>query len=76
VSDRFHIRNSLKQGDALTPMLFNFALVYTIRRVEVKRNGLKLNDTHQVMAYADDVNILGGSILTLKEKCRSINSCY
>ena len=26
VSDRFPIRNGLKQGDALTPVLFNFAL--------------------------------------------------
>ena len=26
VSDRFPIRNGMKQGDALTPMLFNFAL--------------------------------------------------
>jgi len=31
VSDRFPIRNGLKQGDALLPMLFNFALTYAIR---------------------------------------------
>ena len=36
-------------------------------RVQVNRDGLKLNDTHQLLAYADDVNILGGSIHTLKE---------
>jgi len=60
VSDRFPIRNDLKQGDALSPMLFNFALEYTIRRVQVKQDGLKLNGTHQLRAYADDVNILWG----------------
>ena len=35
LSDMFPIRNSLKQGDALTPLLFNFVLVYAIRRVQV-----------------------------------------
>jgi len=33
VSDRFPIRNGLKQGDAQSPTLFNFALEYAIRRV-------------------------------------------
>ena len=66
-SDRFPIRNGLKQGDALSPMLFNFALEYTIRRVQINQDGLKLDGTHQLLAYADDVNILGGSIHTLKE---------
>jgi hypothetical protein len=58
VSDRFHIRNSLKQGDALSPMFFNLALEYAIRRVQVNQDGLKLNGTHHLLAYADDVNIL------------------
>ena len=35
VSDRFPVRNGWKQGDALSPMLFNYALVYAIRRVQV-----------------------------------------
>jgi len=33
--DMFHIRNDLKQGDALSPLLFNFALEYAIRRAQV-----------------------------------------
>ena len=67
MSDMFLIRNGLKQGDALSPMFFNFALEYAIRRVQVNQDGLKLNGTYQFLAYADDVNILGGSIHTLKE---------
>jgi len=72
VSDRFPIRNGLKQGDALTPMLFNCALEYAIRRVQVNQDGLKLNGTHQLLAYADDVNILGRSIQTLKENAEAL----
>ena len=64
--------NGLKQGDALSPMLFNFALEYAIRRVQVNQDGLKLNGTHQFLAYADDVNILGGSIHMLKENAEAL----
>jgi len=60
----FPIRNGLKQGDALSPLLFSFALEYAIRRIQVNQNGLKLNGTHQLLAYADDVNVLGGSVYT------------
>jgi hypothetical protein len=48
-------------------LLSNFALEYAIRRVQVNQNGLKLNGTHQLMAYADDVNILGRNIHTVQE---------
>ena len=70
--DRFPIRNGLKQGDALSPLLFNFALEYTSRRVQVNQDGLKLNGTHQLLAYANDANTLGGSIHTLKENAEAL----
>jgi hypothetical protein len=68
----FPIRNGLKQGDALSPLLFNFALEYAIRRVEVNQDGLKSNGTHQLLAYADDVNILGGSVHTVKKNAEAL----
>jgi hypothetical protein len=68
----FSIRNGLKQGDALSPLLFIFALEYAIKRVQVNQNGLKLNGTHQLLAYADYVNILGGSLHTVKENAEVV----
>jgi hypothetical protein len=67
LSDSFHIQNGLKQGNALSPLLFNFVLEYAIRKVQENQVGPKLNGTHRLMAYADDVNLLGDNIDTIEK---------
>jgi hypothetical protein len=67
LSDSLPIQNGLKQGDALSPLLLNFALEYAIRKVQENQVGLKLNRTHQLLAYIDDVNLLGDNIDTVKK---------
>jgi hypothetical protein len=64
----------LKQ-DASPYLLYNFALDYAIRMVEVNQDGLKLNGTYQVLIYAYDVN-MSGSVHNIEKKNRSFGSRY
>ena len=72
MSDMFPIRNGLKQGDVLSSFLSNFTLECAIRRVQVNQDGLKLNGTHQLLVYADDVNIMGGGVHTKKKNAKAL----
>ena len=65
-SDVFPNMNGLKQGYASTPLLFNFALEYTIRGVQVNWDVLKLDGTQQLLVYTDDANWAEAYILWRK----------
>ena len=66
----------MKQGDALSPLLFNFALEYAIRKVQETNVELDMNGNHQVLAYAEDVNLIGDDIRTIERNVDVLlNAC-
>jgi hypothetical protein len=67
LSDNFPIQNGLKQGDALSPLLFRFTLEYAITKIQENQVGMKFNGKHQLLVYADDVNILSYNIYTIEK---------
>jgi hypothetical protein len=72
LSDSLPIQNGLKQGDALSPPLFNFALEYAIWKIEDNQVGLDSNGTHQLLAYADEVNLLGDNLSTINKNTETL----
>jgi hypothetical protein len=71
LSDTFPVKNSLKQGDALTPLLFNFALEHAVRRVLANHEHFEFKGTYQLVVYAD-INTLGRSIHATKKHTEAL----
>jgi len=53
-------------------LFFNFALENAISRVQVNQDGMKLNGTYRLLAYADDVNKVGGSVHAIKKNTEAV----
>ena len=70
----FPIENSFKEEDALSPLFFNSVLGYCFKMVQTNQYGLKLNGKHQVLVYADDVNILDERGRTIEESTEVFQS--
>jgi hypothetical protein len=66
------MHSGLKQGNALSPLLFKFPFKYAIRKVQKNQVGLKFNGTHKLVASADDVNLLQDNIDTVRKNTETL----
>jgi hypothetical protein len=53
-------------------LLFNYALEYAFRKFQRNEVSLDLNGTHQLLVYADDVNLMGDSVNIMKEDTETL----
>jgi hypothetical protein len=68
LSEEFLIQ---KQGDALSPLLFNFALEYAIRKVQKNKEGFELNETHHFLVDTDYI-VLDENINITKKNIKAL----
>ncbi|XP_048525765.1 uncharacterized protein LOC125505633 [Dendroctonus ponderosae] len=67
LSEQFEIQNGVMQGDAFLPLLFKIVLERAIRRADIKTELLSTEGPKLILAYADDIDLIGNTILRLKE---------
>ena len=72
LSDTFPIRNGLKHEGTVSPLLFNFPLECTIKRVQVNQDSLKLNGIRQFLVDVNDVNILERSVHSITKNAEAL----
>jgi hypothetical protein len=72
MSDAFPIQNGLKQGDVLSQLLFNCDLEYANMEAKENQEELKLSGTRQLLVSADEFNILGENVNTVKKNTEAL----
>lgn len=79
MSDELEVKTGLRQGDALSPVLFNIALETVVNKTKSKYDGLNLEDNIKqrgILANENDIIILGsnkqGVIMGSKELIKNI----
>jgi hypothetical protein len=58
LAEEFEVKQGIKQGDELAPILFNLGLEYIIRKLSVSTDSTLLYKLVQIIGYADDINIM------------------
>lgn len=70
----FPLHIDVKQGNALSQVVFSSALECVIMNVQENKEGLELNGTHQLLVYANDVNLLVKNISNMRRKKKLIHN--
>lgn len=72
LSNTFEISSGVRQGDGLSSLLFNIALEKVIRMARLDRSGTIFHKSQQVLAFADDIDIMGRSERDIAEAFTSL----
>ena len=67
----FPIQTELKRN-VLSPLLLNFSLECTVRNFQENQEGFKLNETHQLLVHAGDINVKGENIKVIKTNTEAL----
>jgi sorting nexin-29 len=67
LSKSLNVKNGLRQGDALACLLFNTTLENVVHESNIQTRGTIFSKTTQILAYADDIDIMCRTMMGLKE---------
>jgi hypothetical protein len=71
--DALPIHDGLKQWDDLSILLFISAFKHAVRKTYENLAGLNLNQTHQLVVHANNVNLFGENINTINRNTKAVS---